>query len=166
MRENVQPQPSAKKQRPQTSTVPQRATRSGVNTRSRRNAQKDLAAELDIKPYPVIEESKEPALVRKVSSVEEEDNQIDALLMEQVLQEDLAQRGVKLPPTPSERVQASEICLFCNLYDLFTKYSVNEFGPIDASATSSENNNKVLQPRQVRHALSQLNFESVGGQDF
>ena len=32
-------------------------------------------------------------------------------------------------PNGEERVVAEEICLFCNLYDLFTRYSVFESGP-------------------------------------
>lgn len=61
-----------------------------------------------------------------------------------------------------ERVLASEICLFCNLYDLFTKYSVYESDP----TATDDPKERVLQPRQVRQALLKLNFDSVGGQDF
>ena len=59
--------------------------------------------------------------------------------------------------------QANEICLFCNLYDLFTKYSINE---IEAATPGGNDIDRVLQPRQVRQALSQLNFDTIGGQDF
>ena len=45
----------------------------------------------------------------------------------------------KLEKEKGERVLESEICLFCNLYDLFTHYSVMEVGP-----TSSDERERVL----------------------
>ena len=54
-----------------------------------------------------------------------EEKQIDAMLLESTISEDLNhQKALK-----HSRLLASEICLFCNLYDLFTKYSISDTGP-------------------------------------
>ena len=79
------------------------------------------------------------------------------MLVEQAVAGSLTQN---LAETPGEdRPQASEICVFCNLYDLFTKYSINEVGP----AQEENDFSRVLQPRNVRNALSQLNVDNIAG---
>ena len=47
------------------------------------------------------------------------------MLIESVIAEDISSQALITTTTPGGP-KASEICLFCNLYDLFTKYSINE----------------------------------------
>ncbi len=47
-------------------------------------------------------------------------------------------------------VKQSDICLFCNLQDLFTKYEFDEL------------EHQVLQPRQVRNSLEELFVHDFG----
>lgn len=64
-------------------------------------------------------------------------------------------------------MKASEICLFCNLQHLFSKYSVNILNsPVAGGADGASDEYRVIEPWHVRNALSQLNFDSIGGQDF
>ena len=64
------------------------------------------------------------------------------MLLQQMMVEGMATRKRRKVDEHERHVLTSEICLFCNLYDLFTRYSISEVGP-----ASHNEIDRVLQPQ-------------------
>ena len=78
--------------------------------------------------------------------------QIDECILQQVLQQDIQEQ-----PLADGKVLQSEICLFCNLKNIFHRYE---------QAQPENDLKQVIQPKQVRNALEKIFVGTLGGEAF
>ena len=88
-----------------------------------------------------------------------EQKELDVLLLERALEEDRIAQD--LAKEKEGIVKQSEICLFCNLQDMFQKYAHDQSLP-----KGGGDYDRILEPRQVRHSLERINFGSMSGEAY
>lgn len=111
------------------------------------------------KPYTLPIQTK---LQRDQAEQRKEEDEIDALLISKVMKDNHKQQ--KIDKKKKGIVRSSEICLFCNLQDIFTKYAYMERS--QESKSIADDSIQVLQPKQVRNALNSTRMDGIGYQQF
>lgn len=86
---------------------------------------------------------------------EQHDKELDAIFLERALQED--ERREEKKREEEGRVMQSQICIFCTLSELFDRYEFN---------SQEEEGAGVIEPKVVRKALENLNFDTISGQAY